>query len=114
MGLNCCGRSDAEITCSSGLSALGYAHERRSQRAACALVDPGELLPAMHRVASSSQCLEGRWSQGLTYTPRPTEPVDLRVRDQRRYGPAYLRRIDLRGPESWAVDLPVTLRHVRI
>ena len=36
-----------------GLAGLGYAHERRSQRAARARGDdPGELLPAVHRVAS--------------------------------------------------------------
>ena len=41
-----------------GLAGLGYAHERRSQRAARARGDdPGELLPAVHRVAS----LAKRW-----------------------------------------------------
>ena len=41
-----------------GLDDLGYAHERRSQRAARARGDdPGELLPAVHRVAS----LAKRW-----------------------------------------------------
>ena len=41
-----------------GLDGLGYAHERRSQRAARARgEDPGELLPAVHRVAS----LARRW-----------------------------------------------------
>ena len=36
-----------------GLAGLGYAHQRRSQRAARARGDdPGELLPAVHRVAS--------------------------------------------------------------
>ena len=36
-----------------GLDALGYVHDRRSQRAARARgEDPGELLPAVHRVAS--------------------------------------------------------------
>ena len=36
-----------------GLAGLGYVHERRSQRAARARGDdPGELLPAVHRVAS--------------------------------------------------------------
>jgi len=35
-----------------GLAGLGYAHERRSQRTARARGDdPGELLPAVHRVA---------------------------------------------------------------
>ncbi len=44
-----------------GLSGLGYAHERRSQRAARARgEDPGELLPAVHRVAS----LAKRWLLG--------------------------------------------------
>jgi len=41
-----------------GLAGLGYVHQRRSQRAACARRDdPGELLPAVHRVAS----LAKRW-----------------------------------------------------
>ena len=41
-----------------GLAGLGYAHERRSQRAARARgEDPGKLLPAVHRVAS----LAKRW-----------------------------------------------------
>ena len=44
-----------------GLAGLGYAHERRSQRAARARgEDPGELLPAVHRVAS----LAKRWLLG--------------------------------------------------
>lgn len=35
-----------------GLGKLGYVHDRRSQRAARARgEDPGELLPAVHRVA---------------------------------------------------------------
>ena len=41
-----------------GLAGLGYTHQRRSQRAARARgEDPGELLPAVHRVAS----LARRW-----------------------------------------------------
>jgi transposase-like protein len=44
-----------------GLDSLGYAHDRRSQRAARARgEDPGELLPAVHRVAS----LAKRWLLG--------------------------------------------------
>jgi transposase-like protein len=44
-----------------GLEKLGYLDERRSQRAARALgEDPGELLPAVHRVAS----LAKRWLLG--------------------------------------------------
>ena len=44
-----------------GLAELGYVHDRRSQRAACARGDdPGELLPAVHRVAS----LAKRWLLG--------------------------------------------------
>src|SRR5213592_2485684 len=44
-----------------GLAAKGYVHERRSQRAARARGDdPGELLPAVHRVAS----LAKRWLLG--------------------------------------------------
>jgi transposase-like protein len=44
-----------------GLDKLGYAHEPRSQRAARARgEDPGELLPAVHRVAS----LAKRWLLG--------------------------------------------------
>jgi hypothetical protein len=44
-----------------GLERLGYTHERRSQRAARARgEDPGELLPAVHRVAS----LAKRWLLG--------------------------------------------------
>jgi transposase-like protein len=45
----------------SGLDSLGYTRERRSQRAARARgEDPGELLPAVHRVAS----LAKRWLLG--------------------------------------------------
>ena len=45
----------------SGLDDLGYTRERRSQRAARARgEDPGELLPAVHRVAS----LAKRWLLG--------------------------------------------------
>ena len=45
----------------SGLETLGYLHDRRSQRAARARgEDPGELLPAVHRVAS----LAKRWLLG--------------------------------------------------
>ena len=44
-----------------GLAGLGYAHQRRSQRAARARGDdPGELLPAVHRVASLCK----RWLLG--------------------------------------------------
>ena len=44
-----------------GLDAMGYVHERRSQAAARARgEDPGELLPAVHRVAS----LAKRWMLG--------------------------------------------------
>ena len=44
-----------------GITGLGYAHVRRSQRAARARGDdPGELLPAVHRVAS----LAKRWLLG--------------------------------------------------
>ena len=44
-----------------GLEKLGYTHDRRSQRAARASgEDPGELLPAVHRVAS----LAKRWLLG--------------------------------------------------
>jgi transposase-like protein len=44
-----------------GLDKLGYVHDRRSQRAARARgEDPGELLPAVHRVAS----LIKRWLLG--------------------------------------------------
>jgi transposase-like protein len=44
-----------------GLAKLGYVHDRRSQRAARALgEDPGELLPAVHRVAA----LAKRWLLG--------------------------------------------------
>ena len=44
-----------------GIAVLGYAHERRSQRAARALGDdPVQLLPAVHRVAS----LAKRWLLG--------------------------------------------------
>lgn len=45
----------------SGLDTLGYVHDRRSQRAARSRGDdPGELLPAVHRVAS----LAKRWLLG--------------------------------------------------
>jgi transposase-like protein len=44
-----------------GLAALGYAHERRNQKAAARRgEDPGELLPAVHRVSSLCK----RWLLG--------------------------------------------------
>ena len=44
-----------------GIAGLGYAHVRRSQRAARARgEDPGKLLPGVHRVAS----LAKRWLLG--------------------------------------------------
>ena len=44
-----------------GITGLGYAHERRSQRAARARgEDPGALLPGVHRIASLAQ----RWLPG--------------------------------------------------
>ncbi|MCZ7663110.1 MAG: transposase [Thermoleophilia bacterium] len=47
--------------CYRGLEKLGYAHERRSQRAArVGGKDPGDLLPASHRVASPAK----RWLLG--------------------------------------------------
>jgi hypothetical protein len=44
-----------------GLDSLGYLHERRSQRVGPSRgEDPGELLPAVHRVASlAKRCLLG-------------------------------------------------------
>jgi transposase-like protein len=52
--------TDAWMGCH-GLAGLGYVHQRRSQRAARARGDdPGELLPAVHRVAS----LARRWLPG--------------------------------------------------
>ena len=56
-----------------GLAALGYAHERRNQKAAARRgEDPGELLPAVHRVASLCK----RWLLGT---------------HQGRVGPAHLQ-----------------------
>ena len=44
-----------------GLATLGYAHERRNQKAAARRgEDPGELLPGVHRVASLCK----RWLLG--------------------------------------------------
>lgn len=52
----------------SGLEKLGYVHDRRSQRAARTRgEDPGELLPAVHRIAS----LAKRWLLG-THPSRPS------------------------------------------
>jgi transposase-like protein len=49
-----------------GIERLGYAHDRRSQRAARARGDdPGELLPGVHRVAS----LAKRWLLGTHQGP---------------------------------------------
>jgi len=54
-----------------GLDRLGYVHDRRSQRATRARGDdPGELLPAVHRVAS----LAKRWLLG-THQARWTKPI---------------------------------------
>jgi hypothetical protein len=53
-----------------GLAGLGYAHRRRSQRAARARgEDPGALLPGVHRVASLAQ----RWLLG-THQGRVDDP----------------------------------------
>ena len=57
-----------------GLAALGYAHERRNQKAAARRgQDPGELLPAVHRVASLCK----RWLLG-THQGR-VEPAHLQA-----------------------------------
>jgi transposase-like protein len=61
-----------------GLDQLGYVHDRRSQRAARRRGDdPGELLPAVHRVAS----LAKRWLLGtLKGTQTPDRRLDQRIR----------------------------------
>ena len=57
-----------------GLAALGYAHERRNQKAAARRgQDPGELLPAVHRVSSLCK----RWLLG-THQGR-VEPAHLQA-----------------------------------
>ena len=57
-----------------GLATLGYAHERRNQKAAARRgQDPGELLPAVHRVASLCK----RWLLG-THQGR-VEPAHLQA-----------------------------------
>ena len=57
-----------------GLAGLGYAHERRNQKAAARRgEDPGELLPAVHRVASLCK----RWLLG-THQGR-VEPAHLQA-----------------------------------
>jgi hypothetical protein len=58
-----------------GLEKLGYVHDRRSQRAARARgEDPGELLPAVHRVASLAKrwllgTHQGRWTARTCQLP---------------------------------------------
>ena len=57
-----------------GLAALGYAHERRNQKAAARRgQDPGELLPAVHRISSLCK----RWLLG-THQGR-VEPAHLQA-----------------------------------
>jgi hypothetical protein len=49
-----------------GIAGLGYAHVRRSQRAARARgEDPGTLLPGVHRVASLAKRWPHRSRSGL-------------------------------------------------
>lgn len=57
-----------------GIDKLGYTHEPRSQRAARARgEDPGELLPAVHRVASSSRRGQPR-QRRVSWLPRSLYP----------------------------------------
>ncbi|MGH3234708.1 MAG: transposase [Streptosporangiaceae bacterium] len=72
-----------------GLAGLGYVHQRRSQRAARARGDdPGELLPAGHRVAS----LAKRWllstRQGPAGEAHPQSYLDESVFRFNRRRPA--------------------------
>ena len=70
-----------------GLAELGYVHERRSQRAARARgEDAGQLLPAVHRVASLAKrwllgTHQGRWTRRICKLPGrvrlPLQPPPL-------------------------------------
>ena len=77
-----------------GLAGLGYLHQRRSQRAARARgEDPGELLPAVHRVAS----LAKRWLLGTHQgsVDRPTCELPGRVRVPLQPAPISQQRTGL-------------------
>jgi hypothetical protein len=57
-----------------GIDKLGYTHEPRSQRAARARgEDPGELLPAVHRVALVGQAMAARHPPGFGRRGAPAE-----------------------------------------
>jgi hypothetical protein len=89
-----------------GLERLGYGHERRSQRAARARgQDPGELLPAVHRVAA----LAKRWLLGTHQGS--VDPAHL---------PSYLDEFDvplqpppLAQPRAGVLPRPRTRRRPR-
>jgi hypothetical protein len=76
-----------------GLEALGYTHDRRSQRAARARGDdPNELLPAVHRVAS----LIKRWLLGAhqgavdpAHVPSYMDEFVFRFNRRRSRSPAW-------------------------
>jgi transposase-like protein len=84
-----------------GLAALGYAHERRNQKAAARRgEDPGELLPAVHRVSSLCK----RWLLGTHQGS--VEPAHLQAylnefafrfnrRDSRSRGLVFFRVLEL-------------------
>jgi len=76
-----------------GLAGLGYAHQRRSQRAARARgEDPGELLPAVHWVAS----LAKRWllstHQGSVEEARRIRTIGTRPAFTTRFAEAPSRQ----------------------
>ncbi len=68
-----------------GIEALGYTHNRHSQRAARARgEDPGDLLPGVHRVWSSTGC-----SNWLSHTTRCATATWSPIRSPRRRGPYH-------------------------
>jgi transposase-like protein len=84
-----------------GLEKLGYVHERRSQRAARAGGrDPGELLPAVHRVASlAKRWLLGTHQGAVDYAHLPSYLDEFVFRFNRRHsrsrGMVFYRVLEL-------------------
>ena len=95
-----------------GLDALGYVHDRRSQRAARARgEDPGELLPAVHRVAS----LAKRWllgtHQGAINDAHLPDYLNVLLRSLETSA-TYRGRLD-RQWRKLSLEVPVTLPSLR-
>src|SRR5436190_1532254 len=95
-----------------GLDGLGYTHERRSQRAARARGDdPGELLPAVHRVASlAKRWLLGTHQGSVEEAHLPAYLNEFVFRFNRGHPPSLQRPAANRPWRTTEMQLPLPLR----